>query len=100
VSTEGKDRLPLASAEREAATARMFDTSVSPEEYAARNAHLWTCFSFDEFEYRDTNLNAWVLRLGDILFHRNGAPTVEQCRQRYLSDAERLEIEENLDGPI
>jgi hypothetical protein len=95
-----KPTLPLASPGREAAAARMFDTSISPEEYAARHAHMWVCFSFAEFEYRDTKLGTWIARLGDIIFGRNGAPTVRECRRKYLSDTERLEIEANLEDPI
>jgi hypothetical protein len=42
-------------------------------------------------------LNAWIQSLGDILFGRNGAPSVSELREKYLSPEElqRIEIEES-----
>ncbi|MCV2360039.1 hypothetical protein LNV08_13760 [Paucibacter sp. TC2R-5] len=38
----------------------------------------------------------WVQELGDILFERNGAPTIEQLRQMYLSPAELQKVQATL----
>jgi hypothetical protein len=61
--------------------------------YAAANAHAWSSFSFDQYRYSDDRLSAWIRELGDILFGRNGAPSVEQLRETYLSLAERRKVE-------
>ena len=89
-----RDDLPLADPGREADARRMFPLDISPEEYAARHAHEWYCFSFDDFRYRDPAVERWIHRLGDILFRREGAPALDDLRARYLSDKERKAIEE------
>src|SRR5262245_58492533 len=65
------------------------DLQLSPEEYAARHAHEWGCFSFHRYRYRDPTLSAWIRRLGEILFDRN---EVERCRQRFLTQEELAEV--------
>ncbi len=40
------------------------DLKMSPEEYAARRAHLWGCFSLHLYRYQDAALGAWVRRFG------------------------------------
>lgn len=65
------------------------DLRMTPEEYAARHAHLFACFSFHRFRYRDTALGAWMRRLGEILFDE---VEVERCRQRYLTPGELAEV--------
>ena len=61
------------------------DLAQSPEEYAARHAHLWGCFSYHQYRYRDAALGAWVRRLHEILY---SAGEVERCRQRFLTPQE------------
>jgi hypothetical protein len=85
---------PLADEDRETDAARLFDMAMTPEEYAARHAHEWMLFSFDDYRYRSEPLDRWIQRLGDILFQRNGAPTVRELRAKYLTDDERRAIEE------
>lgn len=84
---------PPAPAWREEKARELFSVELSPEEYAARNAHEWGCFSFDDYEYSDPRLDAWIQRLGDILFQRNGAPTITELRARFLASSEIAEIE-------
>ena len=90
---EGEQTLPMADPERERAAMRLFPVTQSPEEYAARNAHLWISFSFDDYRYRDPVWNAWIHRLGDIFFGRNGAPSIFELREKYLTLEERQQIE-------
>lgn len=52
---------------------------MSPEEYAARHAHEWGCFSSHEYSYDDPLLGAWVRRLWEILVTEG---EVERCRVR------------------
>ena len=61
------------------------DLRMSPEEYAARHAHLLGCFSFHLYRYRDPVLGAWVRRLGEILSTEG---EVERCQQRFLTPEE------------
>lgn len=65
------------------------DLRMTPEEYAARHAHEWGCFSLHQHWYTDPVLGAWVRRLGEILF---SADEVERCRQRFLTPAELAEV--------
>ena len=62
-------------------------TGLSPEAWAANNAQDIVFLSFDEFEYDDPDLDAWVQRLGRILFTEGG---VDACRRRFLTTAQRL----------
>lgn len=70
----------------------MFPLDMTPEEYAARHAHQWWCFSFDNYRYREERMDAWIQRLGDIFFRRNGAPSIDELRLRFLTEGERAEI--------
>ena len=88
------DERPPASASREADARELFPLDqMSPDEYAARHAHQWDCFSFDDYRYSDPMLDAWIQRLGDILFRRPGAPSLDDLRLRYLTREERGAIE-------
>ncbi|HEY7313934.1 MAG TPA: hypothetical protein VH643_31580 [Gemmataceae bacterium] len=61
------------------------DLQMSPEEYAARHAHLWGCFSLHQYHYADPVLGAWVRRLGELLFSEE---EIERCRHRFLTAEE------------
>ena len=61
------------------------DLAHSPEEYAARHAHEWGCFSYHRYRYRDPALGAWIGRLGAIL---SSEGEIERCRQRFLTAEE------------
>ena len=78
----------------------MFGEGLSPEEYAARHAHQWMCFSLGEYRYLDPVIDSWISRLNDIFFRRNGAPTVQELRVRYLSPEERQRIEQEEREPF
>lgn len=66
---------------------------LSPEEYAARYGHLWGCFSFERFPYRDPALGAWVRRLGELL---RDPEEVERCRQRFLTPEELAVVQSQM----
>lgn len=78
---------------REELAKELFALGYSPEEYAARFAHNWYCFSLDDVCYSNPDLDAWIQRLGDILFRRPGAPAVADLRAIYLTPEERERIE-------
>lgn len=65
------------------------DLACLPEEYAARHAHEWGCFSYHRYRYRDPALGVWIRRLGEI-FSSEGE--VEQCRQRFLTAEELADV--------
>ena len=87
----GTDR-PPATAMHEEVARLMFPLDLSAEEYAARHAHQMACFSFDDYRFSDARLDAWIQRLGDILFERNGAPSLDELRRRFLTEEERAAI--------
>ena len=93
-------KLPMADAGRERDAREWFPLDLSPEEYAAREAHNWTCFSFDDYRYSDPRVDQWIHRLGDILFRREGAPTVDELRKRYLTPEERAAVEAREQEPF
>lgn len=68
------------------------DLQKSPEEYAARHAHLWGCFSLHQYRYADPVLGAWVSRLGEIL---SSEEEVERCRRRFLTTEEFAAVRKN-----
>ena len=61
------------------------DLAMSPEEYAARHAHQFGCFSFHLYRYADAALEAWIRRVGEILSTEG---ETERCRQRFLTPQE------------
>jgi hypothetical protein len=65
------------------------DLQLSPEEYAARYAHLWGCFSLDQYNYEDSALGEWVRRLAEIL---SSEKEIERCRHRFLTSNELAQI--------
>jgi hypothetical protein len=65
------------------------DLQMSPEEFAARHAHRWGCFSLHRHPYHDPALQAWVQRLGEILGTEG---EVERCRVRFLTPEEHAEV--------
>ena len=87
------EELPFADPGRVEAAKELFPLDMSPEEYAARHAHNWMCFSFDDYRYPDARLERWIHRLGDIMFGREGAPPMRELRERYLTDEERRAVE-------
>jgi hypothetical protein len=89
---------PLATPLLEEHVLAMFREGLSAEEYAARWAHTIACFSLDEYRYRDPQLHVWIHALGDILFQRPGAPTLEDLRARYLTPEEHEAIREELES--
>ncbi|MCX5747667.1 MAG: hypothetical protein NT062_34820 [Proteobacteria bacterium] len=56
--------------------------TMSPEEYAARNAARIMEFSLGRFRYRDPNLDSWLQRLQEIL---TDGKLVTACREQYLT---------------
>jgi len=66
MSNEKSER-PLAEASREEAAAELFPLTMSPEEYAGRHGSGWWMFSFDDYCYRNQELDVWIQRLGEIL---------------------------------
>jgi hypothetical protein len=65
------------------------DLRMTPEEYAARHAHLIGSFSLHRYRYRDPVLGAWVRRLGEILASE---AEVERCRLQFLAPEERAAV--------
>ena len=61
----------------------------SPEEYAAREAQNWGCFSLHFFRYRDPALGAWIRRLGELL---DNPDEIERLRQQLLTREEIAEV--------
>jgi len=66
------------------------DLQMSPEEYAARQAHRWDLFSFHLYRYQDPILGAWVRRVGEILF--GAEEEIESLRHHYLTTEELAEV--------
>jgi hypothetical protein len=89
MSENGDPKLTDRSLEEGDWIARQFlspvDLQMSPEEYAARHAHLWGCFSLHQYRYADPVLGAWVHRLGEIL---SSEEEIECCRRRFLTAEE------------
>ena len=46
--------------------------------------------------FADLTTDAWIQRLDEIFFALNGAPSVEECRARYLTAEERAKIEKEI----
>jgi hypothetical protein len=65
------------------------DLQLSPEEYAARNAHRFLNFALHRYRYRDPALGAWVRRFAEVIFNRD---ELERCRERFLTPEELADV--------
>jgi len=68
------------------------ELAMTPEEYAARNAQRWGCFSYHLLDYEDAALGAWVKRLGEIMFSEE---ELDRCRRQYLAPQELAEVKKS-----
>ena len=66
---------------------------MSPEKYAANEAHKWLSFSFDNYIYSNKILNEWIHSLGDIFFTPG---KVKDVRKKYLTE-DQVKIIEGLE---
>ena len=87
---------PLADPGREEMARQMFNEGLSPEEYAARYAHGIWCFSLGDLTYPDPALNSWMRRFSDILHQENGAPMVDELREKLLTPEEYQRIKKEI----
>lgn len=90
------DQRPWADSGREKLAQSLFSEGLSPEEFAARYSHGILCFSLGELRYADPSLDAWIQRFADILHHQNGAPTVDELRDKLLTAEERARIKQEI----
>jgi hypothetical protein len=74
---------------REEFAARLRSEGLSPEEWAARNAHTVGASSLDDYRYADPSLDEWVHRVHAIL---RSPSQLERCRETLLTKAERDRI--------
>ncbi len=88
-STENTQQLPFASSELEARATEIFPVEMSPEEFAGRDGEGWEAFPFANYQYRDTNLNAWIRQFAKILATPG---MVEVYQMKYLSHQERARL--------
>jgi|CZKC01.1.fsa_nt_gi hypothetical protein len=87
---------PLADPGRERMARQLFSEGLSPEEYAARHSHGIWCFSLGDLSHSDPALDTWIRRFTDILHHENGAPTVQELREKLLTPEERQRIKQEI----
>ncbi len=84
---------PAADPDREEFAQTLFPMDMTPEEYAALYSHTILSFTFDQYSYSDKKLDIWIQQLGVIL----GNPAqLKEYRRKFLSAAERAEIEAEL----
>jgi hypothetical protein len=74
----------------EAASSMFPYREMSAEEYAAREAHNWACFSFGQYIYEDASLNDWIHTLDDIFFTPG---RLGEVQRKYLTPHEIEEID-------
>jgi hypothetical protein len=67
------------------------------EEYAAREAHNWASFSYDNYIYKNKELNEWLHTLGDIFYGKN---KVNEARKKHLTEEEIKSIEKIQNEPF
>jgi hypothetical protein len=84
----------LASLDYEQWARELFPLTLSPEEYAARESHNFMCFSFDEYCYRDKQLDQWIQRFAEIL-HTPGR--CDRDRRQYLTPEEYEQVQRRME---
>ncbi len=71
-----------------------FDMTMSPEEQAAREAHLEMLGGLDSVRYADPEFDAWVHRYYAIVTTHQ---YLRQCRLKYLTAEELVEVEREVE---
>ena len=82
--------LPQASAEMEAHVKEVFPINIPPEEFAAKDGAGWMDFTFNDFRFKDPELDSWIHAVGKII---RDPVLLEEVQQKYLNNFERSEVE-------
>lgn len=69
---------------------KVYDTSISPEEFAARYGHREMCNSSDEYHYRNKKFQDWINEYLSIM--RNPEIHLEDLRLKYMTEKEIAQI--------
>jgi hypothetical protein len=86
-----KDDRPIADPMRVEMAREMFPVlEVSPEQYVARWSHTIMCSSFDQYQYPDPALGAWIDDMHRLL---SNPDEVERCRQAHLTPDEYAAVQ-------
>lgn len=77
--------LPLASLDMEEHVKEVFPIDMDPEEFAAKDGAGWLNFTFNDYRFRDPELDRWIHTVGSII---RDPQRYDDVQHKYLSDDE------------
>lgn len=88
------DDRPMADSMRIEMAQQMFPVlDQSPEQYVARRSHTIMCSSFDQYQYPDPVLTAWIDEMHRLM---RTPGEVERCRRAHLTPEEHAAVEADI----
>jgi hypothetical protein len=80
-----KPQRPLATEVMENHVRNVFPIDMDPEIFAARDGYGWLNFTFNDYNYRDAELDAWIHKVGSII---RDPEQLAACQRKHLNPAE------------
>jgi hypothetical protein len=94
------DPRPVADSEYERWALSLFRLDLSAEEFAARFAHEFALFNFDNFQYRTPGMTEWVDLLAAFFFAPDLPTRLRVAREKYLAPEEIARVEAHDREPL
>ena len=88
-----KEKPPAAQSLEETAL-RIFNMDISPEEWVARNAHIVGVSSFNDYSYKNKELECFIYKVHEYLLSKE-KNIISNLRKQFLTKDEIAMIEKN-----
>jgi hypothetical protein len=94
------DSRRVANPEYERWALSLFRLDLSAEEFAARFAHEFVLFNFDNFQYATPRMTEWVDALAAFFFAPDLPTRLRAAREKYLTPEEIARVEAHEREPL
>ncbi len=89
--------LPRAPEEMEAHVKEVFPIDVEPEVFAAKDGAGWLDFTFNDFRFKDPELDSWIHAVGKIV---RDPELLKEAQNKHLSESERRDLQNYIDDEL
>ena len=95
--SEERKPLPFAPDEMESHVKEVFPINIDPEVFAAKDGAGWLDFAFNDYRFRDQQLDQWIHAVGAIV--RN-PERLEEVQRKYLSTLDQIQMKKYMDDDL
>ncbi len=89
--------LPHASEEMEAHAKAVFPIEVEPELFVAKDGAGWLNFTFNDYRYRDPELDSWIHTVGKII---RDPQLLQEVKEKYQSALDKQDLENYINDDL